>query len=65
MRFKLIIAMVEDERSDAVLEAARGAGATGATILSQARGEGMTAKKTFFGVRHQVQQLQRKIEGDL
>jgi nitrogen regulatory protein PII len=50
MQFKLIIAMVEDERSDAILEAAREAGATGVTVLSQARGEGLAPKKTFLGL---------------
>lgn len=50
MHFKLIIVMLEDERSDAVLEAARAAGATGATVLSQARGEGLRPSKTFFGL---------------
>jgi nitrogen regulatory protein PII len=50
MHFKLIIAMVEDEHSDAILEAARAAGATGATILSNARGEGLKPTKTFFGL---------------
>ena len=30
MRFKLILAFVEDSKTDIVLDAARGAGATGA-----------------------------------
>ena len=42
MHFKLIIVMVEDEKTNAVLKAAREAGATGATVLNQARGEGIT-----------------------
>lgn len=50
MHFKLIIVMVEDERSDAILEAAREVGATGATVLNQARGEGLRPSKTFFGL---------------
>lgn len=41
MRFKLIIAIVDDERTDVVLQAAREAGSTGATVLAQARGEGL------------------------
>lgn len=50
MHFKLIIAMVEDEHTDRVLTAARGAGATGATVVEQARGEGLEPAKTFFGL---------------
>lgn len=41
MRFKLIIAIVDEERTDVVLQAAREAGSTGATVLAQARGEGL------------------------
>jgi nitrogen regulatory protein PII len=50
MHFKLIIVMVEDDKSDAVLDAAREAGATGATVLNQARGEGIRPQKTFLGL---------------
>lgn len=55
MRFKLIIAFVEDSRTDAVLDAARSAGATGATVINNARGEGLKQKKTFFGLTLDVQ----------
>ncbi|MCB4825336.1 P-II family nitrogen regulator [Roseicella aerolata] len=50
MRFKLLLVLVEDDRLDAVLKAAREAGATGATTLPSARGEGLKPKKTFFGL---------------
>jgi hypothetical protein len=50
MQFKLVLAMTEDSRVDAVLQAAREAGATGATVITSARGEGLTAKKTFLGL---------------
>ncbi len=50
MHFKLIITFVEDARSDDVMEAARAAGATGATIINNARGEGLNKSKTFFGL---------------
>jgi uncharacterized protein YaaQ len=50
MHFKLIIALVEDAHSDEVMEAARKAGATGATLISQARGEGVEVSKTFLGL---------------
>ena len=41
MHFKLILAFVEDSETKNVLEAARRAGATGSTVISQARGEGI------------------------
>lgn len=50
MQFKLVLAMTEDSRVDAVLQAAREAGATGATVITSARGEGVTVKKTFLGL---------------
>ncbi len=50
MHFKLLVALVEDDKTDAVLDAARDAGATGATVLNQARGEGVKKSKTFFGL---------------
>jgi nitrogen regulatory protein PII len=50
MHFKLIVALVEDDKTNAVLKAAREAGATGATVLNQARGEGLEPTKTFFGL---------------
>lgn len=50
MHFKLIIAFVEDSKTDAVMDAARDAGATGCTVISNARGEGMHQNKTFFGL---------------
>ena len=55
MRFKLIIAFVEDTKTDAVLDAARSAGATGATVINNARGEGVIQKTTFFGLTLDVQ----------
>lgn len=50
MNFKLIIIVVEDERTQDVLEAARAAGATGSTVLNQARGEGVQPARTFLGL---------------
>lgn len=55
MHFKLIIAFTEDGLTDAVMEAARKAGATGATLVSQARGEGVEETKTFFGLTLETQ----------
>jgi len=55
MHFKLLIALVEDETTNTVLDAAREAGATGATVLSQARGEGIEKAKTFLGLNLETQ----------
>ena len=54
MRFKVIIAMVEDSHQEMVINAAKEAGATGVTILN-ARGEGIHEQKSFFGL-HMEQQ---------
>ncbi len=55
MHFKLIIALTDDHKTDAVLEAARAAGATGATVINHARGEGLEVKKTFLGLSLETQ----------
>ena len=55
MHFKLIIAFVDDEKTNAVMEEARNAGATGATVINHARGEGLALKKTFFGLSLETQ----------
>ncbi|NND64365.1 MAG: P-II family nitrogen regulator [Gammaproteobacteria bacterium] len=55
MHFKLIVAIVEDDNTDAVMNAARDAGATGATVINNARGEGINRSKTFFGLTLETQ----------
>ena len=50
MRLKLIVALVRDDKIDVVVDAARSAGATGATIITSVRGEGLKPEKTFFGL---------------
>ena len=50
MKFKLIIAFVEDTKTDDIMDAARDAGATGCTVINNARGEGIKESKTFFGL---------------
>lgn len=50
MHFKLIIAFVNDDKTTEVMKAAREAGATGATIIGNARGEGLTPVKSFLGL---------------
>jgi len=55
MHFKLIIALIEDDKTDAVIAAARKEGATGMTVINQARGEGLNTSKTFFGLTLETQ----------
>ena len=55
MHFKLIIAFVEDQKTDKVMQAARESGATGATVINNARGEGLDKSKTFFGLSLETQ----------
>lgn len=55
MHFKLLIAFMDTDVSEAVIKAARDAGATGATLINQARGEGMQQTKTFLGLTLEAQ----------
>ncbi|MCP5058177.1 MAG: P-II family nitrogen regulator [bacterium] len=55
MRFKLLIALVDDDLTEAVTDAAREAGATGCTVLTNARGEGLRKKTTFLGLTLETQ----------
>ena len=41
MHFKMIIVFAEDDKTEAIMDAAREAGATGATVITNARGEGL------------------------
>ena len=50
MRLKLIVTFVDDRKTDSIIDAARAAGATGATVITNVRGEGRTPKKTFLGL---------------
>ena len=50
MKFKLIVAMVADDKTEKVISTARELGATGATVITSARGEGLAPAKGFFGV---------------
>ncbi len=50
MKYKMIIAIVRDEKSDLVINAAREHGATGCTVITSARGEGLKPAKTFMGL---------------
>lgn len=50
MQFKLIVALVNDDETDTLLKTAREEGATGSTVVTSGRGEGLTPAKTFFGL---------------
>lgn len=50
MDFKLIVALIADEHTDKIVETARELGATGATVITSGRGEGLKPHKTFFGL---------------
>ncbi len=54
MRFKLILASVKTDITDHVVDAAKKAGATGATIIP-ARGTGIREAKSFFGLSLEAQ----------
>ena len=49
MRFKLVTAMVKTDLTDRIADAAKAAGATGATIVP-GHGTGVHEAKTFFGL---------------
>lgn len=49
MNLKVIFAPVKPHKTDAVVDGAKAAGATGATIIP-ARGTGVCEAKTFFGL---------------
>ncbi|MBF0251068.1 MAG: P-II family nitrogen regulator [Alphaproteobacteria bacterium] len=50
MNLKLIIALVKDDITQTVIDAARDAGATGASIITSVQGEGLIKEKTFLGL---------------
>ena len=50
MKFKLIVVLVTDDLTDAVIDTARDCGATGCTVITNARGEGLKPSKTFLGL---------------
>lgn len=55
MHFKLLIALVKDNKTDKVIAAAREAGATGTTVINNARGEGLEMSRTFLGLTLETQ----------
>ncbi|AEY01882.1 hypothetical protein GU3_10630 [Oceanimonas sp. GK1] len=55
MKFSLLVAIVPEELEQTCIDAAKGAGAGGVTILS-GRGIGTSSKKTFFGLTYEGSQ---------
>ncbi len=54
MKFKVILASVKPQYTDKVVDAGKGAGATGATIIS-GRGTGIREANSFFGLTLEAQ----------
>ena len=50
MRMKLIVVLAQDGKTDTIIDAAREGGATGATVITSVRGEGLKPEKTFLGL---------------
>lgn len=50
MKFKLIMVFVDEDKANDTLDAARSAGATGATIINSARGQGLERVIGIFGL---------------
>lgn len=50
MDFKLLMVFVDEDKTKSVLDAARGSGASGATIIPNAQGRGLKQHPTFFGL---------------
>lgn len=50
MKFKLLVVMTDNDLTGRVLETARANGATGCTVITNARGEGLKPAKTFMGL---------------
>lgn len=50
MDFKLLITIVDEDKVSDVLDAARDSGATGATVIANARGLGLEKSLSFFGL---------------
>jgi hypothetical protein len=55
MKFKVIVALVTDDRTETIIDVARREGATGCTVITSARGEGLVPPKTFFGMGLEMQ----------
>ncbi|MBF0447555.1 MAG: P-II family nitrogen regulator [Magnetococcales bacterium] len=54
MAFKLVVVTTRTDLTDSIIDAAKKAGTTGATIIP-ARGTGIHEAKTFFGLSLEIQ----------
>ncbi|OXS15554.1 transcriptional regulator [Zobellella denitrificans] len=50
MEFKLLMVFVDDDKTETILDTAREAGATGATIITSAKGLGLEKLIGLFGL---------------
>lgn len=50
MRQKLLVAIVDDQSAERVMDAAREAGASGATVIQEARGQGRKGLQSLMGI---------------
>ena len=50
MKFKLIVAVVSDAKTEIVVDTARQCGGTGSTVITNVRGEGLKPSSTFLGL---------------
>lgn len=50
MKFKLIVAIVSEDKTETIIDAARNGGATGCTVITRAHGEGLRPPTTFLGL---------------
>jgi hypothetical protein len=55
MKFKLIVVMCEDKLTETAIKAARKEGATGSTVITSARGEGLVPTSSFLGLKVSAQ----------
>ena len=50
MKFKLIVVLTGEDLTDLAIDTARAHGATGCTVITSARGEGLNPETTFLGL---------------
>lgn len=50
MKLKLIAVLASSDKTELIIQTARQAGATGATVITSGRGEGLKPAKTFLGL---------------
>ena len=50
MKFKLLTVITQDELTDKAIDTARSKGATGCTVITGARGQGLHPQKSFMGL---------------